>query len=205
MIHLSTKAANIFEKELARISNFEIRYFVTQCFDQLCPNYFWYIPASQRNHHIPICRTRGGLVHHTKFAVKFAHSFLEMWPSVPETAYDEVIAAVLMHDMLKRGTEEDELVTFESHKLAISSHGIFCAVAINELWQTQYRGLLPKERALRIIDAVRYHMGIWTNGYKYEERDVVCTITHLADYAASRSLHKWTAERYMDETMGYLS
>lgn len=207
-------AENVFEKELALISNFEVRYFVTQCFGQLCPNYFWYIPASQRGHHIPVCRTIGGLVHHIKLAVKFAHSFMEMWPNAPETSYDEVIAAVLMHDMLKRGEAEDELVTFESHEQASATHGLYCARQIEKLWQAEYRGLLPEDRAKRIITAVRDHMGRWTNGFVRKQDDIVrntqeghivCITTHLADYAASRSLHKWIGERYNDESMGYLN
>lgn len=202
-------AQNVFDRELCLIRDQGVFAFVTEIFGKLCPGYFWHIPASQRGHHLPLCRTRGGLVHHVKLAVRFAASFMEMWPNAPETAHDEVIAAVLLHDMMKRGTVENELVTFGDHKIATTAHGIFCAMAIRELWRQdeELRSLLEEDRVFRIIDAVRNHMGQWTHDYKVEEHeadDIVSTTTHLADYAASRSLHKWIGERCTDSTMEYL-
>ena len=199
---------NVFDRELCKIRNQSVYMFVVTVFSELCPNYFWYIPASQRGHHLPLCRTRGGLVHHVKLAVRFAASFMEMYPCPPETAFDEVIAATLLHDMMKRGAVEDELVTFGDHKLANNCHGLYCAKRITDLWyNSNWRKVIEDDRALRIINAVRNHMGQWTHDYKPEEHvddDIVTVTTHLADYAASRSLHKFIGERHTDNTMGYL-
>lgn len=202
---------HVFDRELCLIRDQSVYLFVTEIFEKLCPSYFWHIPASQRGHHLPLCRTRGGLVHHVKLAVRFAVSFMEMYPYPPDKAHDEVIAAVLLHDMLKRGIVENELVTFRNHKVANTAHGIFCAVTITQLWDSSdLRKLIEEDRALRIIEAVRRHMGQWTHDYHKleplltEEMRVVVQTTHLADYAASRSLHKWIGERHTDSTMEYL-
>jgi len=206
---------NVFDKELSKIKDTNIFLFVTQIFDKLCPSYFWYIPASVRGPHLPICRTLGGLVQHTKLTVRFAHSFMEMWPDAPETSHDEVIAACLLHDILKCGKAEYELLTFASHKLARASHGVYCAARIKELWEQdrKLRALIPEDRAFRIITAIRDHMGKWTHGFVRNQEDIVrntqeghivCITVHLADYAASRPLSKWIGERHTDKTMEYL-
>jgi len=70
----------VFKNELALIVNDDVRHFVIEAFDILCPPYFWTIPASQRGHHPQVCQGEGGLVRHTKLAVRFGRSFMEMWP-----------------------------------------------------------------------------------------------------------------------------
>jgi len=204
-------AQNVFDRELCLIQDQGVYTFVVTVFSELCPSYFWFIPASQRGHHPPVCRLTGGLVHHVKLAVRFAHSFMEMYPYPPETAHDEVIAAVLLHDLMKRGEVENELVTFGDHKLANGSHGLYCAKRITDLWYNcDWQKIIPEARAMRIIEAVRRHMGQWTHDYDKlaplhtEEERIVVNTTHLADYAASRSLQKWIGERYTDNTLGYL-
>jgi len=188
----------VFKNELALIVDDDVRRFVTGAFDILCPPYFWTIPASQRGHHPQVCQGEGGLVRHTKLAVRFGHSFMEMWPPPHrikiDTAQDEVIAALLLHDMFKRGAVEDETVTFGSHKVAVARHGIYCASRLQWLWEDDedWGNILPTERAQRIIAAVRDHMGRWTAGVVLMNwEDIVRYTTHLADYAASRRIDEW--------------
>jgi hypothetical protein len=109
---------NVFKKELELLQDQDIREFVVNAFGELCPQYFWYIPASVRGHHPPICRTRGGLVHHTKLAVGFADGFIDMWDIIAMLQRDQIIAGVMLHDMMKRGLTDDELDTFEDHRQA---------------------------------------------------------------------------------------
>lgn len=194
---------NVFEKELALIQNDAIKTFVQEVFGELCPQYFWYIPASQRGHHSPICRLRGGLVHHIKLAVVFADTFLDMLGiDEAETRYSQTIAAVMLHDMLKRGPTEDELETYPNHGVANRSHGRYCANQIREHMDIAV-GFDP------ILRAIELHMGRWTQDVTGTELvdlryNVVVRTTHLADYAASRALHHYLAERHMDTTMEYL-
>lgn len=192
----------VFKNELASIVDDHIRCFVTGAFDMLCPSYFWTIPASQRGHHPQVCQGEGGLVRHTKLAVRFGYSFMEMWPPSHQikiaTTQDEVVAALLLHDMFKRGAVEDETVTFGSHQAAVARHGIYCAMRLQWLWEddADWRSIIPTDCAQRIMAAVRDHMGHWTAGIIFEPRemnceDVVRYTTHLADYAASRHIDEW--------------
>lgn len=197
---------NVFKRELGYFTLHDVREFVCHVFGEMCPQYFWYIRASQRGHHHPLMRTYGGLVHHTKLAFRFANAFTEMHPhAMNERTYNQILAAVLMHDMMKRGADRDELVTFGNHKIAARSHGRYCA---EEIKQHIFDNSVPIEW-LPIVEAVKLHMGRWTHEITDEEllllqNDPVVRYTHLADYAASRSLHKWIGERYTDESMRYL-
>lgn len=197
---------NVFDKQLALIRSDAIRDFVTDTFQALCPNYFWYIPASVRGHHPPICRSQGGLVHHVKLAVAFADSLLDMENETEGVIHDQVIAGVLLHDMLKRGPVEDELKTWATHREANTNHGRFCADQIvGNIQVCSLSTLYPP-----IIRAVELHMGRWTADLTTAEKQLLkdCDVTrlvHAADYCASRALHKFLAERALDKTMGYIN
>jgi len=195
----------VFAKELAYIREECVRKFVVRAFDSLCPEYFWVIASSQRCHHPRKCQSPGGLVRHTKLAVRFGRSFMEMWPDPPKEAHDEVIAALLLHDMYKRGGSIDERKSFKTHEEARRSHGIYCANMLRQAWEDdgELRATIPAERARRIITAVRDHMGKWTKGFVRSQEDIennlqrqhiVCITTHIADYASSRHLDKWLEE-----------
>jgi len=191
-----TTAKRIFAKELSYIQDESVRNFVVWAFNVLCPEYFWVIPASQRGHHPRKCQALGGLVMHTKLAVRFGRSFIELWPDPPGTAHDEVIAALLLHDMFKRGSSFNELKSFDSHEEAKRRHGLFCAERLRWLYKNDsgLRGLIQKDRFRRIVVAVRDHMGKWADGCVQDQINIVSITTHMADYAASRHLDKWLEE-----------
>ncbi|MCK5604258.1 hypothetical protein KAR91_20385 [Candidatus Pacearchaeota archaeon] len=195
---------DVFKKELALIADETVYKFVSTVFRHFCPDYFWHIPASDKNlNHSPVCRLRGGLVHHVKLAVGFADTFLDML-GIDDTdpRYSQTIAAVLLHDMFKRGLSENELDTFPDHHIATRNHGRYCA---NHFILRMH--IAPEIEP--VIRAIELHMGRWThevtNGELAELKDdEVVRTTHLADYAASRPLHHYLAERCMDPTMEYL-
>lgn len=201
---------NVFAKELELIQDADIKSFVIDVFGELCPSYFWYIPASVRGHHPPVCRTRGGLVHHVKLAVAFADSFLDIHLE-DDLRTSQVITATLLHDMMKRGPTENELDTWPEHRVANRSHGRYCANRLVEYLddpQTWSPGLRVK--LAPIITAIRLHMGRWTWELQPHEaqeliHNEIVRTTHLADYAASRALHQYLAERAIDPTMRYLN
>jgi hypothetical protein len=200
----------IFAKELNFITDPKVREFVIAIFQGICPDYFWAIPASSTgDHHPGIGRGEGGLVRHTKLTTRFARAFMQMWPTAPETAHDEVIAACLLHDMMKRGKTVNEQDTFKDRQEANTKHGVYCAWRIREYLRTHedIADLLPEDRAGRIITAVRDHLGKWTANYTSTQEDVVertqvghvvCITTHLADYTASRTFDAWL-EEILDE------
>jgi len=205
-----SKCLEVFASELARIEDYHIREMVQHIFDCICPEYFWRIPASQRGHHPLLCRVPGGLVTHVKLAVRFADEFMDAWPAPNPQSRDEVLAAVLLHDMMKRGQYEDEIKTFASHAQACAAHGVYCADEIRDFMRIEEnRCGVPRNRVNRIITAIRDHMGRWTQGYRRTQGDVernilsghiVCITTHMADYAASRSLDRWLAELRLDKS-----
>ncbi len=200
---------SVFAKELELIQDADIKVFVTEVFQKLCPDYFWYIPASVGGHHPLICRTKGGLVHHVKLAVAFADSLLDSLGIEDDLRISQVIAAVLLHDMLKRGPTENELDTWPNHREANRSHGRYCSGQLHEFLRQQAWSANLFANIGPIITAVRLHMGRWTWEIRPEElvelqiNEVVRT-THFADYCASRALHQYLAERAVDDTMGYL-
>ena len=201
---------NVFGKEMSLIRYEAVFNFVARAFEDHCPDYFWTIPASVRGHHPPICRTRGGLVHHVKLAVAFADGFNDMLCIQDEAICSQIISAVLLHDMLKRGATEDENDTWPgSHKVANRDHGRYCATQLTKFLQKNVWGIDALPKLVPIINAVRLHMGRWTWELRPDEHeelfcDTVVRTCHLADYAASRALHQYLAERVTDPTMEYL-
>ena len=202
---MTATPAIVFEKELALIKDDVIYQFVTLALQKHCPDYFWHITASVRGHHPPICRLRGGLVHHTKLAVTFADTFLDLLGiDEDDPRYSQTIAAVLLHDLWKRGAKEDELATWPTHRIANKSHGRYAA---NYLSTHMHMHIAPETEV--VIRAIELHMGRWTQDVTDAEladlkHNEVVRTTHLADYAASRALHHYLAERTMDPTMRYL-
>ena len=186
------KTEEVFAEELQSIQDLDVKEFVLNCFEEICPDYFWTIPCSSTGkHHPDISLGEGGLVRHVKLAVWWGETLLQMWPVLPDTAHDETIAALLLHDVLKRGDTENDLDTFETHADAISKHGIYMAKRIIRLYPTK------DQRLKRIVTAVRDHMGKWTNNFirttedvirNTKEGHIVCITVHLADYCASRKV-----------------
>ena len=207
------KVKEVFVDELQLIKSQEIKNFVLECFNKFCPDYFWTVSCSSTGkYHPAISLGEGGLVRHTKLAIWWGEELLKTWPMLPNTAHDEVIAALLLHDILKRGKTENDLDTFETHAKAISSHGIYAAKQITELYGPQ---LNENQRLKRVVTAIRDHMGKWTGGstrstkdivHNTKEGHVVCITVHLADYCASRKVDDKVLELagVKDESVGDL-
>jgi hypothetical protein len=196
-------AYEVFDKELVLLRNTEIYQFVTKTLVYHVPDYFFYIPASVRGHHPPICRTKGGLVHHVKLAVRIAEELVHSLGIEPDMIeYSQIIAGTLLHDCWKRGISEVELWSFPDHITANRAHGRYAA---NQLCKIHGYSIATQD----IIEAVKYHTGPWTYDITVAEKkkmraNPVIHAVHLADYMASRALHKFLAERCTDNTMSYL-
>jgi len=210
-----SRALHVFAKELSLIYDYRVREFVQGIFDALAPDYFWHIPASQRGHHPPICRTIGGLVQHVKLAVDFAECFTDMWEPATSTLVDQldeddhdcVIAGVLLHDLFKRGETEDCSHSFTNKQHACVAHGRFTATEIRYYLrgEDRLRAMCPQHLRDRIIVAVELHMGRWTENLSPTDKTMlasnrVVSTVHLADYTASRQIHAFLGERYTDES-----
>lgn len=184
--------SDIFEHELKMVSDKNlvdfIRYYLTKV-----PEEFWYMPASTSGkYHPKYALGRGGLIRHTKAAVKIASSLLplEMYEKLDKNL---VIIALIIHDSVKPGfTSEGKAVSTQS------KHPLF-AVELLEKTITEYlvnnlsekESTLLKEQINDICRMVKSHMGQWNTDKqgnkilpKPEKADE--KFVHLCDYLASR-------------------
>lgn len=175
-------AERYFAEELASIQNKEIKKFVLDVFDKLTPDYFWTVPASTSGkYHPQISLGVGGLIRHTKLAV--------WWGLHLETAmqlekyHDEVVATLLLHDLIKNGKELNAR-GFGTEPGVTGTHGVTLAKKIDNEFTDQ---LTPESR-VRILDGIAGHMGIWTTDSLYQPIQEFAKLIHLADYCASRKV-----------------
>ena len=97
-----------FEKEIEYIKDKnnreDIKYLIN-----LLPEYFFEIPASSTGkYHPKYASTKSGLVKHTKVAVKIAYDLFEINNNFTEEEKDLIIMALILHDGLKKGIDEEE-------------------------------------------------------------------------------------------------
>lgn len=190
------KAEIVFEDEIGFIEDSNIKNFVIKCFDKLTPDYFWTVPCSTSGkYHPQISIGHGGLVRHVKYAVWWGIELMLCWPGLKIIAIDEIIAALLLHDLKKNGEKLDDK-GFPTLENASAVHGPYLGKQIRETFAEDVKS----ERIDRIVCAIEGHMGIWTSlqyeDMKPEKQTVddtlysVCMLVHLADYCASRKVDK---------------
>ena len=179
----------IFRNELGMIQNELMRDFIGYCVDYL-PDYFFEIPASSSGKfHPPYALGHGGLMRHTKAVVKIAYDLVRLEQN-QHLDSDLIIAALILHDGIKRGTEEQDYT--------IAEHPIYAAKFIGRK-AYEYRVVRNLEvgcfgdKIETIQRLIRSHMGQWNIDYrlgkevlpKPQEEDE--KFVHMCDYIASRS------------------
>ena len=192
-----TKAEIIFQKELSLIHNPEIKNFVITCFDKLCPDYFWTCPCSTTGkYHPQVSLGVGGLVRHTKLAVWWGLHLATALGNSPELRdtpqnqlLDEIIATLLLHDMIKNGKG----LNAQGRPLepgVTGTHGVTLAKKIDSI-----DICIDNDTYIRIVSGIASHMGIWTTNILYRPNTLVdparkafANLIHLADYCASRKV-----------------
>lgn len=167
---------SIFETELNSIGNVSIRDIVRDLLGK-APRYFWTVPASSSGkYHPQYALGDGGLVRHVKAAVKFANNLAVIYDFLP-IENDLAVAALLLHDLLKQGREDEGCHT-------VFDHPLLAAAFIEEQ--------APKAFSRLVAPLVRTHMGQWTTS-KYAPGIVLPKpstalekFVHECDYLASR-------------------
>ena len=173
----------MFEVELNYIKDIEIRESAKKMIE-LLPKYFFEVPASSTGKYHPEYATgKGGLVRHTKAAVRFAHELLEN-PAIGDKyssrEKDLMIMGLMLHDGLKLGLKEEKYTRFD--------HPILICDYIKE----NKSELLLKEKDINFLtDCIKTHMGIWTTDYNGNEvlekpKTKYQNFVHMCDYLASR-------------------
>lgn len=195
-------AEKVFEDELLMIGNPDIKEFVLTCFDKLTPDYFWTAPASTTwKYHPQISLNRGGLVRHTKLAVWWGIELMSCWTELYDGMIDELVAALLLHDLKKNGDKLDAK-GYPTLKNSTAFHGVYLAEQITNTLSDS-----PMIDSInRIIGAIKTHMGRWTSipvvHSISDNQSNLGFIVHLADYCASRkcdSIVKEISEIYNSE------
>lgn len=173
---------NAFDYQLTLIRDDDIRNLVSKCLSN-APSYFYEMPASTSGKYHPAYSLgEGGLVRHTKAAVKIADCLLslEMYKSLWESR-DEIIAALILHDSVKKGKDGSQWTTTE-HPLDAANLLIETAKQIN------YSNM---DQVEKIAGMIRSHMGQWnTNRDGFEVLPKPSTkeqkFVHQCDYLASK-------------------
>lgn len=173
----------VFEKEYTYIKNERYRENAKKLVG-LLPDYFFEVAASSTGkYHPAFSLGEGGLVRHTKAAVRFAYELLvneSIGNVFTSEEKDLMIVALLLHDGLKHGKEKSKYVIFDH------------ALVVSEFIKEQASEVDFKPGEIRILtNMIESHMGPWTtNPYS----DVVLPapsnkyqkFVHMCDYLASR-------------------
>jgi len=194
-----TKAETIFAYELSLIHDSNIKQFVIDCFDKLCPDYFWTVPCSTTGkYHPQVSLGVGGLVRHTKLAIWWGIELLHALSTSPELKdippvqlYDEVIATLLLHDIIKNGKGLNAK-GYPLDRDVTGTHGVTLAKKIVPLAMTLVVKSTDIGTTDRILAGIALHMGIWTTvSYTtvcITKLKAFAQLIHLADYCASRKV-----------------
>ena len=175
----------VFEKELNYIKNEKYKDNAKILID-LLPDYFFSVSASSTGkYHPSFALGDGGLVRHTKVAVRMA---IEMFNDSSITgAYtnnekDLMIIALMMHDGLKSGLEKSKYTKFD-HPILVC----------NYIKDNKDKLSFSDKEINFITSVISSHMGPWnTNDYS----DVILPkpetsrqrFVHMCDYLASRKV-----------------
>ena len=171
-----------FEKELTYIKNDRIKRSLITMINKL-PKYFFEVPASSTGkYHPSFSLNKGGLLRHTKAAIRIAKELLDN-PSLNNFTNDEkdlLLFAITLHDGLKSGLKKSEYTLFE-HPLLMS----------NYLKENKDSLELTDEELNLVCRSIETHMGPWTTNYKGEDvleppKDKYQRFVHLCDYLSSR-------------------
>jgi 23S rRNA maturation-related 3'-5' exoribonuclease YhaM len=176
--------SDIFNKELSYIKSDRLRESERKLLD-LLPDYFYEIPASSTGkYHPSFSLGNGGLVRHTKVAVRIASELFNnnaLFTSYNNDEKDLLIMSLLLHDGLKEGIVKEKYTRFD-HPLLVANLIKENADKIN----------LTSEEINIMVESISSHMGPWNTNEPYSS--VVLPIpktkyeqfVHMCDYLSSR-------------------
>ena len=173
----------IFNKEYTYIKNPRYKENIKNLVD-LLPDYFFEVAASSTGKYHPLFSLGGGgLVRHTKVAVRIAYEMFSdssITGSFNQDEKDMMIMALIMHDGLKHGLEKSDYTKFE-HPILVC----------NYIRQHKSKLTLTDNEILALTNMIESHMGPWnTNNYSNYVLEVPKNkyqkFVHMCDFLASR-------------------
>ena len=174
---------DIFKIELGYIKSDRVR---KACLEmiKLLPDYFFEIPASSTGkYHPEYALGDGGLLRHSKAAVRIGYELLQD-PSIGDKytsdEKDMMLMALLLHDGLKSGMPKEKYTRFD--------HPILMADMLMDYEDSME---LEMEEIEFLGDAIKTHMGPWTTDYNGVEvlekpKTKYQNFVHMCDFLASR-------------------
>lgn len=178
------KKLELFKKEINYIQD-PIRRKDIKTMLGLLPNYFFEIPAaSTGKYHPGFAQGEGGLVRHTKVAVRIAYELLNnntVGAKFNDKDKDLIIMALILHDGVKSGMEHSKYTKFD-HPLLVSKL----------LMENKDKFSLEIDDLRKMCTMIESHMGEW-NYDTYAQKEVLPKpktaeqrFVHMCDYLASR-------------------
>ena len=172
-----------FEKELNYIKKPDLREDAKKLIEGL-PDYFFSVAASSTGkYHPKYALGEGGLLRHTKAAVRIAYELLEnplIGDKYSPTEKDLMLIALMLHDGLKHGKEESTYTKFE-HPL----------IAANYVKENKDKLNMSEDNIEFIANVISSHMGAWNKDFDGNEvlpipKTKYQNFVHMCDYLASR-------------------
>ena len=173
----------LFKKEIDFIKDKDLKQVLIKLAD-LVPEYFYEVPAaSTGKYHPSYAAGNGGLLRHSKAAMRIGYELLNN-PTIGDKyssrEKDLMLIALLFHDGLKLGLPKEKYSRFD-HPILMQKY----------IYDTKDELGLSEEDAVFLGDVIKTHMGPWTKNYddievleaphtKYQN------FVHMCDYLASR-------------------
>lgn len=151
----------------------------------LLPDYFFEVPASSTGkYHPEFALGDGGLVRHTKVAVRIAYELLNnntVGAKFTDKDKDLILMALILHDGVKSGMEHSKYTKFD-HPLLVSKL----------IMENKVKLLMDIDDMRKLCSMIESHMGEWTyDNYQQKEvlpkpRTAEQRFVHMCDFLASR-------------------
>lgn len=173
----------IFDQEINYINNPRYKENIKTLIN-LLPDYFFSVPASSTGKYHPnFALGDGGLVRHTKVAVRIAKEMFNdesISGAYTNNEKDLMIMALMLHDGLKSGLKKSEYTNFD-HPILVS----------NYIKENKDKLTLKENEIKFLCSVIESHMGPWnTNNYSNVILPKPSTshqrFVHMCDYLASR-------------------
>ena len=172
-----------FLKEISYIKDDRVKKSLIYMINKL-PDYFFMVPAaSTGKYHPEYAQGEGGLLRHTKAAVRIGYELLSdpiIGDKYTDIEKDLMLMGLLLHDGLKHGKEESKYTKFD--------HPILMANYIDE----EKDNLDLNDTEIKLVESViKTHMGPWTVDYEGNEvlekpKTKYQNFVHMCDFLASR-------------------
>ncbi len=175
---------SMFKQELGCIENDRIRIACLKIVKLLPQYWFEVAAASTGKYHPEYAQGDGGLLRHSKAAMRIGYELLvdpaigDKYTSVEK---DLMLVALLVHDGLKLGINREKYTRFD--------HPILMAEFLKE--KSSELEELSEEEIIFMGDVIKTHMGPWITDYNGNEvlekpKTKYQNFVHMCDYLASR-------------------